>query len=541
MDLTHRRLELAERLSGAIDGREPLPKSLRDYQRETLIAIQAWLRDPAKPMRGYVHHATGLGKTVLFATLIRQAVGLRMLVILPTKVLIAQTARMLHRYVGGMVGHLSTLGPIRRSTKDDTVVATHGHEHQSVVLTTDAGFKIHYKTLVEEFRPHLIIRDECHWAYSESSKWALSQFTDSLILGFSATPDYVGTVARNGFRQVRMPSGQVLYGDPNRFAATHFGPCLDQRTASWGMQHGYLCPLAWMPIPFEGSLDQVPIRNTSFGYDYEPVALQKAVKASWSTTMRNVADLYGDPTLGLERMRVVAACVGVEEAKYMAEYFEADGVPSRVVTGETPDEERDEIFAAFEAGEIRLLSSVQVLREGWDSPNADACLMLRPIRSRVAYEQFVGRILRRPESRPDKVALVADLYVARDKQPPIIAPLIYGEDVGEVEERAVIPCGGMRHPSPFVPPGTEPKRFAVQKLDIQRLADRSGDIELDGKIYSSFGNLAEKYGHSWVRDHVVARQDHVRRMDVTWGGHPDTFYSVEDVRAVLKSIHLNPD
>lgn len=421
MDHRETRKILSGNLRWFLRHEEALPRSPRPYQLEALAILADWLGDPGGTRRGYVAWATGLGKTYLYALLARYAVGLRILIIVPSKVLIVQTARAIHPFTGGMLGHLSSLEEIR--DEQDRVIATRGHFGHSLVITTDTSFKLRDAEIASSYAPHVIIRDECHWGYSERSLEALDRFPDALVIGFSATPDYVGTVNRGGYAALTLESGLTLYGDTRRFARTHFGTCLDVRSARWGIDAGWLAPLAWGQLGVEVDFSTVRIVAGPAGFDYEEDGMQRAMHGAWPDICRMIADLFTDGVF--KGMPVFAVCPGVAAAEALAKAVSARGIQTRSIFGETPDGPRDAALQAFERGEIPLITSVNVLREGWDSPNATVCLMLRPLLTGVGYLQPVGRILRRTEDHPGKVALGIDIQ-GRSQRPGLSMPHLYG-------------------------------------------------------------------------------------------------------------------
>ena len=65
-----------------------------------------------------------------------------------------------------------------------------------------------------------------------------------------------------------------------------------------------------------------------------------------------------------------------------------------LITAKTPIKSRLEILDLHEKGEIECLISVGVLSEGWDNPNCNIIVHLRPTLSKVFWGQSVGRGLR---------------------------------------------------------------------------------------------------------------------------------------------------
>ncbi len=78
-----------------------------------------------------------------------------------------------------------------------------------------------------------------------------------------------------------------------------------------------------------------------------------------------------------------------------------------LITAKTPIKERLEILDRHERGELECLISVGVLSEGWDNPNCNIIVHLRPTLSKVFWGQSVGRGLRSSGSK--KRCLVIDV------------------------------------------------------------------------------------------------------------------------------------
>ena len=70
-----------------------------------------------------------------------------------------------------------------------------------------------------------------------------------------------------------------------------------------------------------------------------------------------------------------------------------------LITAKTPMKERMEILKKHEEGELECLISVGVLSEGWDNPNCNIIVHLRPTLSKVFWGQSVGRGLRSSEGK----------------------------------------------------------------------------------------------------------------------------------------------
>ncbi len=76
-----------------------------------------------------------------------------------------------------------------------------------------------------------------------------------------------------------------------------------------------------------------------------------------------------------------------------------------MVVGTTPLPERKKLYKAFRDGSVRVLTTVNVLSEGWDEPLCDCIIMARPTQSRALFVQAIGRGLRLAPGKQDCIIL----------------------------------------------------------------------------------------------------------------------------------------
>ncbi|MCQ6458588.1 DEAD/DEAH box helicase, partial [Vibrio parahaemolyticus] len=81
----------------------------------------------------------------------------------------------------------------------------------------------------------------------------------------------------------------------------------------------------------------------------------------------------------------IAFTATVENAVQLRRELERHGVGTAVVTGNTPKGEREERIEQFRRGELRCLVTVLALATGFDVPDVDCILWLRPTKSPVLY------------------------------------------------------------------------------------------------------------------------------------------------------------
>jgi DNA repair protein RadD len=93
-------------------------------------------------------------------------------------------------------------------------------------------------------------------------------------------------------------------------------------------------------------------------------------------------------------------CAGVDHAHHISHLLNENGIVSECVTGETHKKDREKILDDFKAGKIQAVTNANVLTTGFDHPDIDLLVMLRPTMSASLYVQMAGRGMR-PKSHTD--------------------------------------------------------------------------------------------------------------------------------------------
>lgn len=392
---------------------------LRSYQRECIDALfRSWGDGMKRPA---VVLPTGSGKTVIFSHLIEQfrdsvlfADGMSRVIVLVHRDELADQAISKIRAVAP---HLS-VGKVK--ARDNEIHAD--------VLVCSVQTICHAPRRADLFGSQashgqigLIITDECHHAAAKSYQAIYKSFPYALHAGFTATLE----------RGDRVGLGSV------------WEDVVYSRSPLWMMKHGYLVqPRAYTEDV--GSLDLKSVKRT--GGDYQAGDLGRALEegevasalpAVWKEHAADRPTVVFTPT--------------VATARQVADSFTGAGVPSAVISGETPREDttgpdgktipgRLSIFEDFRLGRITVLSNCMVLTEGFDAPWASCAIIARPTQSRPLYVQMVGRVLRPWKDKTDAVILnvaggggrIATLV---DLEPGAVKEPREGEGLLDAEER----------------------------------------------------------------------------------------------------------
>ena len=126
------------------------------------------------------------------------------------------------------------------------------------------------------------------------------------------------------------------------------------------------------------------------GGEYIEKDLQRAVDIQEKTeaVVTEVIQLAGD------RKSWLFFCTGVEHAQHVKDVLIAKGVEAECITGKTDTRSRQRIIEDFKQGKIRALTNANVLTTGFDHPDTDLIVMMRPTLSPGLYTQMAGRGLR---------------------------------------------------------------------------------------------------------------------------------------------------
>ena len=93
-----------------------------------------------------------------------------------------------------------------------------------------------------------------------------------------------------------------------------------------------------------------------------------------------------------DRMGVMFFAATVQHAQEILESLPQDN--SRLVTGNTPTKEREQIIESFKNMAFKYLVNVSVLTTGFDAPHVDVVAILRATESAGLLQQIIGRGLR---------------------------------------------------------------------------------------------------------------------------------------------------
>ena len=318
---------------------------LRDYQQSSIDGIRDSFRKGNR--RVLLVLPTGGGKTVCFSYI---AAGVaknqkRVLIIAHRRELLKQISSAL-KMVG--VHHAVMTGGYIGIPTAPVVVAS--------VFTL--AKRIHRFPA-----PDLVIGDEAHH-FTPDSSWGkvVQSFPNARVLGVTATPERL-----DGKGLGLMFDDMVL------------GPSVAELT-----ELGFLSPVD-VYAPSKPDLTTTRTRVGDWVVsDLESAMDKPSITGNAVTHYRRLAD----------GKRAIAFCVSVKHAKEVAREFSSAGYRSHHVDGGMKEADRDSVLKRFELGEIQILTSCDLVSEGFDLPAVEVAIMLRPTKSLSLYLQQAGRAIR---------------------------------------------------------------------------------------------------------------------------------------------------
>ncbi|MST99600.1 DEAD/DEAH box helicase [Victivallaceae bacterium BBE-744-WT-12] len=317
-----------------------------------------------------VHHNTG--KSLVLAQIAKDSVEKwngRVLILAHVKELLEQNADKIRKLCPELKIGIYSAGLRSRDATEQVIVA---------------GIQSVYNKACELDAFDLVIVDEAHLISSEGDGMYRTFLADMKVInphvrviGLTATP----------FRL----KGGLICKPENILNEICYEAGLKEM-----IQQGYLSPLISRAGRAEANLANLHIRGGEFISDEVAAAMDN--DALVTSACREIVELTRD------RKSVLIFTASVDHCKHVAEKIQAfSGKECAIVTGDTSPAERAEIIARFK-GEfipadlfgtpkppLKFLANVNVLTCGFDAPNTDCVVMLRPTNSPGLLIQCAGR------------------------------------------------------------------------------------------------------------------------------------------------------
>ncbi|MFI8827328.1 DEAD/DEAH box helicase family protein [Streptomyces sp. NPDC053431] len=345
----------------------------RPYQTE---ALQALTSDLDASGRALLVLATGLGKTVVggevIAAHLRRAPQDQVLVVAHAKDLVQQLERALWRHLPKDVPTRILTGDTRPDDLSGLTCATVG----SALSAARFGY-----------RPGLVMIDEAHHVGEEGQYDELLELLNSARhLGVTATP-------------WRGDKHDITH----QLGAPSFSLGIEE-----GMRRGYLAQVDYRL--FVDDIDWDIVREAS---DHSYGLAELNAKLFIPQRDEAIRDELATAWAGTRNPRAIVFCRTIEHAERLADLLRRTPLWSGALAihaGLTKRERQNRLLA-FRAGEVPILTAIDILNEGVDVPDVNILCFARVTHSRRIFVQQLGRGLRLREGKERVTVLdfVSDL------------------------------------------------------------------------------------------------------------------------------------
>lgn len=221
--------------------------------------------------------------------------------------------------------------------------------------------------------PSLIITDENHHSLASTYKKVYEAFPNAYRVGVTATP-------------VRLDGSGLADVNDELVVGV---------SAHWLIENNCLAPYDYY-APSLVDLTGIKIKKGDYDVSsVEKLMLRKAV-------FGDVIKYYNQLAKGRQ---AVCYCTSVHHSMETAMQFNLAGIDAAHIDGSTPKTERERIIEDFRRGAIDILCNVDLISEGFDVPDCECAILLRPTQSLTLYIQQSMRCMR---YRKGKRAIIID-------------------------------------------------------------------------------------------------------------------------------------
>jgi superfamily II DNA or RNA helicase len=305
----------------------------------------------------------------------------RPLVVLPTaggKTIIA----------AGLLNKLSSIyGPIN----SHIVVPFSNLKKQTQANLTNMGVssRVHTYSGAIKLQPQtadILICDEAHHAVSPSWQQVFDNISTPIVCGLTGTP-------------YRVDDCPLLEENGGVFTNLIDGPSIEELTKA-----GYLANLEYYSYPMRKIVTKEPfyLLNEYIGsiekYTYTPETHEEDIVEEYQKSFANI------PAVVFSRTK--------EHADKIADKFNVVGIKANSINCYLPTHTKDQIINDFKSNKIQILTTVNMISEGFDMPQLKLAIMARPIKNSLTmFLQQIGRVLRIHNNETAKILdLVGNIF-----------------------------------------------------------------------------------------------------------------------------------
>jgi superfamily II DNA or RNA helicase len=221
--------------------------------------------------------------------------------------------------------------------------------------------------------PHLIITDESHHGLAKSYRKIYDYFGESHRLGFTATPTRMDGTGLHAVFDILIHEVDVTWLIENNFLT----------------QFKYFAPKL---------IDEDALKLSSMN-EFTSKSVNESLKNTiWGDVVEHYKKLANDK-------QAIVYCHSIEASNKVKQIFLEHDIIAEHIDGKTPRATRDEIIQKFRDKEIKILSNVDIIGEGFDVPDCSTVILLRPTES---FSLHIQQSMRGMRYKPNKVSIIID-------------------------------------------------------------------------------------------------------------------------------------
>ena len=325
----------------------------RKYQNKAVDDIVRCIDNYKKPSLAVL--PTAAGKSLIISQAIRAANDISTLVIQPSKELLKQNYAKFVK-IGGKASIYSAsakskeVGKITFATPGSIKDKARLFQHVKLVIIDEAHLGVGSLGMIDKF---------------------IKQLDNVKVIGLTATPIKLKTY--RGFHQLNILT---------RMRPRFWADIIHVTQVKELYDGSYITPLRY-------SIFNTSVRNASrSGSDFDMTAVSTIIqKEGIMGLMTNLLN----KSLARGKKKILIFMPSVKEA-----YQLQKAVPNiAVVASDTKDKEREEIVDNFVNGDLKVIVNYGVFLTGFDCPEIDLIICLRPTMSFAIWYQLIGRGIRK--------------------------------------------------------------------------------------------------------------------------------------------------
>lgn len=234
---------------------------------------------------------------------------------------------------------------------------------QSMVRRLNKYSKDHYQ---------LIVTDESHHSMAKSYTKIYDYFDSAYRLGFTATPE----------RRDKRGLGNV------------YETIAEGKSVKWLVKNNYLAPYKYYAPSL---IDISKLKKERGEYSNKSIDEQMSGRV-FGSVIKHFKEL------ALNKKTIIY-CNTIKNCDRVAETFRAHGFKAESIHSKTAPTVRDKMVQDFKDGKLNILVNVDLFGEGFDVPDCECVILLRPTTSLTLYIQQSMRSMR---YKPNKLAIIID-------------------------------------------------------------------------------------------------------------------------------------